>query len=105
MCERRVSGNQLAASLEVNAQAALAGVMPARTCGLEVTYSGSSKLTKSKWPTCDYTASVARNRNADIQMVWREGEGGPAGGVAGGFRCRVDGLVLGFAMRHNHNYR
>src|ERR1019366_1070060 len=105
MCERRVSGNQLAASPEVNAQATFAGVMPARTCWLAVTYSGSSKLTKSKWRTCAYAANVARNRNTDIQMVCRAGDTGPAGGVARGFCCRFDGLELGFAMRRNHNYR
>src|ERR1019366_8074288 len=93
MCERRVSGNQLAASPEVNAQAMFAGVMPVRTCGFEVTYSGSSKLTKSKWRTCAYTANVARNRSTDIQRVWRGGGGGPAGGVACGFCCRFDRLV------------
>src|ERR1039458_3798455 len=74
MCERRVSGNQLAASPEVNAQATFAGVMPVRTCWLAVTYSGSSKLTKSKWRTCAYAANVARNRNTDIQMVCRAGD-------------------------------
>src|SRR5271157_3038303 len=104
MCERRVSGNQLAASPEVNAHATFAGVMPLRTCGFEVTYSGSSKLTKSKWRTCAYTANVTRNRNTDIQMAWRGGDGGRAG-AARGFRCRFDGLVLSFAMRRNHNYR
>src|ERR1019366_9584486 len=92
MCERRVSGNQLAASPEVNAQATFVGVKPLRTCGLAVTYSGSSKLTKSKWRTCAYTANVARNRNTDIQIVWRGGDDGPAGGLARGFCCRFAGL-------------
>src|ERR1035438_1432702 len=104
MCQSRVSGNQLAASPEVNAQTTFAAVMPVRTCGFEVTYSGSSKLTNSKWRTCAYTANVATNSNTEIQSVWRAG-GGPAGVVARGFCCRFNGLVLGFAMRRNHNYR
>src|ERR1039458_75420 len=105
MCERRVSGNQLAASPEVNAQATFVGVKPLRTCGLAVTYSGSSKLTKSKWRTCAYTANVARNRNTDIQIVSRRGGDGPARVAARGFCWRFDGLELGFVMRRNHNYR
>ena len=58
MCENRVTGNQLAASPEVSAHSRPGGVRPPRTCMLRVTYSGSSKLTKSE--TRD--GSVQRDR-------------------------------------------
>src|ERR1039457_4585400 len=101
MCERRVTGNQLAASPEVKAHSIAGRVMPWRTWGLAPTYSGSSKFTKSNCRTGAYTAKTATNKARQIQRSGREVR--PLGSgletscaAAPGF---ARGLCLGRALR------
>ena len=65
MCERRVAGNQLAASTDVNAQAIPAGVMPCRTCAFGGDHVGVVEIheieaSAREHTTAQVTASSAR---------------------------------------------
>src|SRR5215469_11527912 len=72
MYERRVTGNQLAASVEVNAHPMPAGVMPWRTWAFAATISGSSKLMKSKPATGAKTAQVTTRSASETQRLDRD---------------------------------
>src|SRR5580704_11810965 len=120
MCERRVTGNQLAASTEVNAHTIPAGVMPCLTCAFAATISGSSKFTKSKRLTGAYTAKVTARSARQIQRSSRAAIPGklplaPGAGLAfkteaglagatGGF-TRVLARVLVHLFRSSPTYR
>ena len=65
-CESIVTGIQLVSTTAVSAHPMLSSVRPLRTWAFSVTYKGSSKVTKKKWPTSEYTANTVRIRPTQI---------------------------------------